>query len=310
MFKSKPFIWLVFIVSLFSIFAFEDVNKPKATIKIATGSMLGGYYFVGLKICKYISEANEGIRCEVIPTKGSVQNINLLRNGEVDFALVQSDIALSARNSQGFFAAAKPFSDIVQILRLYNEALTIIVKDKDKIRVFGDLDGKKIANGSVNSGTALVYNSLISKYDFKDPPEDEDVPREKYAQKLCNGEIDALIMVTGNPSSLVNYITHTCATNFVSVENDKIQSLIKINPAFKKCLVDGRNYPGVTNVEQTICTEAILVSKASVSKEVVGNLLAYLRNRIKPFKASNPLLESVDDDYFTSEFILPGLELN
>ncbi len=67
-----------------SVFASQDSDKK--IIKIAAGSVLEGYYFIGLRLCRYITESNNGIRCEVVPTTGSLENIRLLKNREVDFA--------------------------------------------------------------------------------------------------------------------------------------------------------------------------------------------------------------------------------
>lgn len=136
-------------------------------VKIAAGSILEGYYFIGLKLCRYISESNNGIRCEVVPTSGSLENIGLLHNGEVDFAFSQGNLAVDAYNGKGYFLESEPFKDMVQLLRLHDDAFTVIVKDKDKIMLFGDLDGKKISNGPKNSDSTITYVALSAYYDFK-----------------------------------------------------------------------------------------------------------------------------------------------
>ena len=144
-----------FVCSVFTIFSInstfaKDVEQEK-TVKIAAGSVLEGYYFIGLRLCRYITESNDGIRCEVVPTTGSLENIDLLRKGEVDFAFTQAELAVDAYKGKGYFNNSKPFSEIIQLLRLHDEAFTVIAKDKDKILVFGDLDGRKISNGPKNS---------------------------------------------------------------------------------------------------------------------------------------------------------------
>jgi len=78
--KLKSVICFLFIVSIScnSVFASEDLDKK--VIKIAAGSILEGYYFIGLRLCRYITESNNGIRCEVVPTSGTLENIGLLQN--------------------------------------------------------------------------------------------------------------------------------------------------------------------------------------------------------------------------------------
>jgi hypothetical protein len=294
------------VFSVNSTFA-ENIENEK-TVKIAAGSVLEGYYFIGLKLCRYITESNNGIRCEVVPTTGSLENIDLLRKGEVDFAFTQAELAVDAYEGKGYFNNVAPFPDMIQLLRLHDEAFTIIAKDKDKIFVFGDLDGKKISNGPKNSDSTIAYNILASHYKFKKQPEDIEIPHEEYANQFCSGKVDAIILMTGHPNSLVNHITHSCESDFVSIEKDKIDMLVEQNQAFKKYIIDEKGYPGINKSENTFAVSAIFITTNSVPKKLISNLTQYLKKRMDQFKLSYPLLYDLENDHFTSGFVLPGFE--
>ncbi len=294
------------VFSVNSTFA-ENIENEK-TVKIAAGSVLEGYYFIGLRLCRYITESNNGIRCEVVPTTGSLENIDLLRKGEVDFAFTQAELAVDAYEGKGYFNNVAPFLDMIQLLRLHDEAFTIIAKDKDKIFVFGDLDGKKISNGPKNSDSTIAYNILASHYKFKKQPEDIEIPHEEYANQFCRGKVDAIILMTGHPNSLVNYITHSCESDFVSIEKDKIDMLVEQNQAFKKYIIDEKGYPGINKSENTFAVSAIFITTNSVPKKLISNLTQYLKKRMDQFKLSYPLLYDLENDHFTSGFVLPGFE--
>jgi hypothetical protein len=300
----------IFILSFSSNSVFASQDSDKKIIKIAAGSVLEGYYFIGLRLCRYITESNNGIRCEVVPTTGSLENIRLLKNQEVDFAFSLESLAFDAYKGKGYFAESEPFDDIAQLLRLHDEAFTVITKDKDKIFMFGDLDAKKISNGSRNSDSTIAYLALASYYDFKKEPEDLEIAHEDYANQFCSGKIDAIIMMTGHPNALVNHITHSCESDFVSIEKDKIDMLIKNNPVFKKYTIDEKGYPGINKSEQTIAISSIFITRKSVSKKIISNLMNYLKDRINQFKLSDPLLYDLDNDHFTSDFILPRINDN
>ena len=294
------------VFSVNSTFA-ENIENEK-TVKIAAGSVLEGYYFIGLRLCRYITESNNGVRCEVVPTTGSLENIDLLRKGEVDFAFTQAELAVDAYEGKGYFNNVAPFPDMIQLLRLHDEAFTIIAKDKDKIFVFGDLDGKKISNGPKNSDSTIAYNILASHYKFKKQPEDIEIPHEEYANQFCSGKVDAIILMTGHPNSLVNYITHSCESDFVSIEKDKIDMLVEQNQAFKKYIIDEKGYPGINKSENTFAVSAIFITTNSVPKKLISNLTQYLKKRMDQFKLSYPLLYDLENDHFTSGFVLPGFE--
>ena len=302
-----------FVCSVFTVIfpvnaTFAEGIENKKTVKIAAGSVLEGYYFIGLRLCRYITESNNGIRCEVVPTTGSLENIDLLRKGEVDFAFTQAELAVDAYEGKGYFNNVAPFPDMIQLLTLHDEAFTIIAKDKDKIFVFGDLDGKKISNGPKNSDSTIAYNILASHYKFKKQPEDIEIPHEEYANQFCSGKVDAIILMTGHPNSLVNHITHSCESDFVSIEKDKIDMLVEQNQAFKRYIIDEKGYPGINKSENTFAVSAIFITTNSVPKKLISNLTQYLKKRMDQFKLSYPLLYDLENDHFTSGFVLPGFE--
>ncbi len=297
--------FIIIIIILISPFqSFADNQDQKKIVRIAAGSILEGYYFIGLKLCKYISKANDSIGCDVVPTTGTIENLKLLRERKVDFAFAQSNLALDAYNGDGYFTNSDPFRDIIQVLRLHNEAFTVIVKDKDKILKFSELDGKKISNGPNSSDSSLMYQELISNYNFKKQPEDIELFHEEYAKEFCAGNIDAIILMTGHPNALVSYITHACESDFLTIEKDKLDAIVNSNLAFTKYTIHAKGYPGITKSEKTIAAPAILVSDSSVPKQIITNFLNYFDKKVKSFKDSDPLLHNLDVDHFTSGFVL------
>ncbi len=278
------------------------------TIKIAAGSLLDGHYSLGLKLCRYISMSNDGVRCEVVPTAGSLENLWLLQRGKVDFAFSLSNLAIESSKGKGHFYTTDPFKDMYQLLRLHDEYFTVIVKDDDKILVFADLDGRKISNGPPNSDSSVAYEALEAYYDFKKTPTDIELEHENYAKAFCRGDIDAVMMMTGHPNELVNMITHKCESDFVTIDSDKIDLLVKNNPGFRRVTLDAGGYPGIENSEETVAVQAIFVASRETDEVVVENFLNYFNSKISRFKLSAPMLYDLDDSHFTSEFVLPGFK--
>jgi uncharacterized protein len=296
-----PFALFMFFVN--SVFA-EDRK-----IRIGAGSLLEGYYSIGLKVCRYISKANDGIPCEVVPTTGSLENLWLLQRGKIDFAFTLSNLALDAYSGKGYFATTEPFKDMHQILRLHDEVFTVIVKDDDKILVFSDLEGRKISNGPPKSDSSITYKALEAYYDFKKAPIDIELSHEEYAYEFCKGNIDAIMMMTGHPSALVNFITHSCESDFVTLDSDKIDLLLKNNPGFYKVVLPAGGYPGITENQDTVAVQAILVSADHVDKKIVQNFLDYFPKVVNRFKSSSPALYDLENDHFREGFVLPGFKL-
>jgi len=293
-------------IIFFVFLSFLSVNVfASKNIKIATGSVLEGYYSIGLRLCQDISESNPDTKCEVVPSSGTIQNLELLKSGKVDFALGLSSIVLEAYQGAGHFKES--FNDMVQLLRLHDEVFTVIVKDSDKILTFEDLDSQKISNGPAKSDSAVIYDIISSHYNFKKNPTDVELNHEEYANEFCKDNIDAVIMMTGHPNALSNHILHSCEADFISLSAGKISAIIKKHPELHKVTLKSGLYHGITRDYDSVAASAVLVTTKSVDKEIVANFIKYFKGKEDLFKASYPALNDLPDEHFTSGFVIPGL---
>lgn len=148
---------------------------------------------------------------------------------------MQANIAVEAYEGIGYYYHdQEKMQNLRQVFNLHDEFFTVIVKDEDKIKVFADIDGKKITNGPAFSGSNITYDAVRSLYKFSKKPEELHINYEDSIDKFCNKEIDAIIMMVGHSNPLVNLIANKCEVDFVSIENDKIAELVKQNRAFHR----------------------------------------------------------------------------
>lgn len=296
----------LFVVYGLIIFSFT-VSADNKHIKIVSGSIMEGYYSIGLTICDYITKSSKGVSCEVISTDGSKENLQLLKSGKIDLALIQSNVAEDAFNGQGAYKEELPYLNLRQVLNLHDEIFTIIAKDDDKIKVFADIAGKKISNGSPDSASTITFDAVRQFYSFAKPI-DIELNAEQYAKELCDGNIDAIILITGHPNSLVNHIANSCEIDFVAIEREKLSKILESNKAYKKITLLKGIYPGITLDQDTIGVKAILVTTDKFSDEILKNFENYLSKNIQAFKQSDMLLHNLNDNYFFDDFILPKHE--
>ena len=86
---------LALIVATGFLVAYRYVGSPPPrAIRIATGAENGAYHAFGQQYARLL--ARDGITLEVIPTAGTVDNLELLKRGEVSLALVQGGCATDA----------------------------------------------------------------------------------------------------------------------------------------------------------------------------------------------------------------------
>src|SRR5262249_50593619 len=120
----------------------DDVSTKAKTVSLGTGELSGVYYPVGEAICEIVDrDTNKnGVRCSVEGTAGSAYNLDAIRNGDLEFGIVQSDVAYAAYHGEGAYAD-KPFDDLRSVLILYPELVTIMVKADSGIHEIAELAG-------------------------------------------------------------------------------------------------------------------------------------------------------------------------
>lgn len=286
-----------------------DELHGRDKVKIAAGDLLDGYYMIALRFCRYISNSNAGLRCEVVPTSGSAENLMLLQEGKVDFAFAMSNVALEAYEGQGAFSGSK-FDDLCQLLNLHEVYFTVMSKDKDNIVTFKDLESKKISNGPPLSDSTHTYNQISGLYDFRSKPVDVEMLYEDYVTRYCNSEVDALVIMTGHPNALVNLITHKCESDFVSIDQKKLDIFLKDNRSFYKKILKKGDYPGITEDQVTVATRAVFVTNQKAHRTITRNFLDYISIRFEQLKLADEVLSDINIGDFTQGFILPSFANN
>lgn len=168
--------------------------RPALALTIATGTPEGTYYQIAQDIKKIADK--EGIPFDIIPTNGSLDNINLLGLEKVDLAILQLDVLKVTSDRMQTKADFNIFEVMKVILHLYFEEIHVLTKS-ESIRSISQLEGKRVAVGPEGSGSALTAAVLLTAYDLN-VERSFDTPNDAL-RKLEGGELDALIFVGGAP---------------------------------------------------------------------------------------------------------------
>ena len=168
--------------------------EPALALTIAAGTPEGTYYQIAQDIDRVAEK--DGIPIEIVRTNGSFDNINLLGAGKVDLAILQVDALKFVADTLQARAGLNMLAELKVVLNLYPEEIHVIAKDPN-IRSLEQLDGKKVAVGPENGGSALTAEVLLTLYGVR-AERFFDAPVEAL-QKLQTGALDALIFVGGAP---------------------------------------------------------------------------------------------------------------
>jgi TRAP transporter TAXI family solute receptor len=179
----------VCLAALFGTYMLFVEAPPPKKIVIATGGKTGAYYQVAQKYAADLEK--EGITLEVRETKGSVENLQLLKddNSGVSVAIVQSGVA-DPEDREKFLALGS----------LYREPLWVFYRGetgKDNIDRLSYFQGKRLGVGNPGSGTRAIALQLLKANELTGKVTQNDDPAAAAAEKLKRGDLDAAFFVAG-----------------------------------------------------------------------------------------------------------------
>lgn len=269
-------------------------------VTIATGSERGAYYPAGGAICRLINRGRKehGIRCYAESTVGSIYNIHALRDGENDFAVVQSDWQYNAYTGKGVFADGPAFKDLRSIMSLHSEMFTLAAAKGSGIKSFSDLKGKRVNIGDRGSGMRAIMQELMeqkgwTRSAFKSATE---LKPADAAKALCNGTIDAMLFTAGHPNGLIQEVTSNCAGQLIPVEGPEVDALLKDSPYYARTAIPGGMYQNNPQNTPTFGVRATLVTTAGEDEEAVYELTKAVFENFDSFKTLHFVFATLDKE--------------
>lgn len=189
-FKERSEFWaffgpglLVTILGFILAYSFVGPPPPKK-LRFASGSSYGAYYKFAQQYRDVL--ARQGLQIEVMETRGSAHNLELLSEGEADIAFVQG--GLTQVNSK---------VELVALGSVYYEPLWLFVRSKTIPQELDELKGKRMAIGSKGSGTRAIALELLEDAGMTDEVKTFDLSGDEAEKRFMAGELDAYFLVGG-----------------------------------------------------------------------------------------------------------------
>lgn len=278
-------------------------------LTIGTGPLNGVYYPTGGAICRVLNagHALHGDSCTVQSTRGSMANLKALDKGDVQLALVQSDVLHHALHGTGPFSGQGANNELRSLFRLYQESLTLLAAPNSGITTLADIEGKRVYPGNNGAGEQITSQALMAAmgwqpgqftaYQLKSDSE----PLEG----LCDGSLDAAFVVAGHPSLAVGDLISRCKVRLIPIEGEQIDTLLKQHPYYQRSRITANLYPGQTTAINNIGMSAELVALASLPDPIVRTVRDTLLARVKQFSRLHPALSKVTPEQLQAQTELP-----
>lgn len=266
-------------------------------ITIGTGGVTGVYYPAGGAICRLVNKdrKDHGFRCSVESTGGSVANINLIRTGEIEFGVTQSDWQFHGMKGSKAFEKQGPMPELRAVFSLHPEPFTILSRKEANIKSFDDLKGKRVNIGNPGSGTVASLDELLKAMGRERTffSLASELRPDEHGAALCDNKIDAFFFGVGHPSANIQDPTTSCGAVLVPITGKAVDGLVKANPFYSYADIPGGLYANNPNPTRTYGVKATLVTSAKVPEKAVYTVVKAVFDNFEEFKKLHPALANL-----------------
>lgn len=144
--------WILLLCGLLGGWTIATLAAEPSTIVLGTATPGGGFPVYGEAFAATVHEQDASLRIEPRNTKGSTENVPLLRAGQLDIALVQGEVALES------FAGDQPLRIITA---MYATPGLFVVRRDSPYHTIDDLRGKPVAFGARGSGLVILARFVL-----------------------------------------------------------------------------------------------------------------------------------------------------
>jgi len=277
-------------------------------VTIASGSVDGIYYPIAGAIARIVSDARDlNIRASVESSEGSVMNAQLIRSGEVDFALLQNDVAYYAFNGVTLDAfTRKPVKTMSGIFTVYPEVVQIVATKASGVRAVRDLKGKRVVFGLPGSGAEQNALQIIEAHGLheRDLGSTARLPATAAVDQLKAGLVDAAFFTTSLGSPVIADAFGSGRLTLVGVGTSGAETLQRKYPFYTIERVAANTYPGQELEVVSPGVMAMLVARSGLPEDLVYRFTKAVFESLPKLRAAHSAARSL-----TLQTALAGMAL-
>lgn len=282
----------------------SSAGGGKQFLNIATGGTAGTYYPLGGALAELLNQNIKGMNASAQSTGASVANVNMLKDGSVDIAFIQNDIAYYAANGKEMFKENK-VENIRGIAALYPETVQFVTTADKGIKSIADLKGKKVAVGASGSGAEANARQILGAYGLT--YDDIDVQYLSFgeaADALKDGNVDVGVVVAGFPTAAIQDLAANKSAALVNIDAEHADKLMKQYPYFTKITVPKGTYPGQEEDVSTVAVKCVIVTTDKLSDDLGEQIVKAIYEHLDRMKAAHAV-----GKYITKDTALEGMSI-
>lgn len=270
-------------------------GEKQTFINIATGGTAGTYYPIGGAMADLFNK--NGLNAAAQSTGASVANINMLRDKQVELAIVQNDITFYAVNGTEMFKDSGKVEGLTAIASLYPETCQFITRQDSGIIAIEQLKGKRVAVGAAGSGAEANARQILEAYGITyDDIDEQYLSFAEASYALKDKTVDAAFVTAGFPTAAVQDVASQNPVNILAIDEAHIKALSEKYPFYNKSIIPANTYAGQAADVQSVSVMAILIANEKIDAKLGEQIAKALFDNLEKLQAAHAAAKNISKE--------------
>jgi TRAP transporter TAXI family solute receptor len=258
----------------------QTAADGRGAFLLGTSSTGDSYHPVGVALSTLVKLKllpESGIDLTAVNTAGSRQNVDLVRQGDVQFAIVSALAAHDARTGSGDFERFGPDDNLRAVATLWQSVDHLLIRDdavtSGTITDFLDLTGRPVSLGREDTNTLLENRKLMAALgvDIDSAFELTDLGSVESVDALAAGQIDGMGASGSLPLPVVTeaYDKLGGEAALLDIDDEQFSQIDGGRGLWQRVVIPSGTYPGQIRDIFAIGVPNILVVHEDVGDDIV-----------------------------------------
>jgi TRAP-type uncharacterized transport system substrate-binding protein len=253
------------------------------TYRWGAGSKSGGFTKISNALAEGLEATGDDVRLDIQHTSGSCDNIRMLLKGELDFALVQYDVAAEAFKAGLAYEVATQSGDdevpttsgfmckvtaedargaeLRLVAALTDGAIHVLVRRPLRLDSFVDLGRHSVHVGKVGSGSFETAKVIVGAAGLTvDELHRLDSGTGEAFAAMGEGKLLVMLSTTEPGDAQIAKAIGTGLATVNPLPEEVLDRLIDGYPYYRVCQIEAHSYPGLGYAVPTVCVSTVLLT--------------------------------------------------
>ncbi len=275
----------------------EAAAPDRQFVTIVTGGTGGTYYPVGTILSTLWNEelGDLGVNASAQSSGGSVENLNMLKDGEAQLGIAMANLTLFAYSGEQRFADNQ-FEGVRFVTALWPDVTQFVVTEASGIQSLEDIEGNSFSVGSAGSGTEYSSNIILEHVAglSLDDVNLEFLGYTEATAAMQDGQLDGMNAEGGLPTSAVSEIfASRTAVRMLEFSDEQYQKLVDVAPYYGQFTIPAGMYSGLDEEVKTVGVKSALIASEDLDADLVYELLVSMYDNLDELHESHDALKVV-----------------